>query len=428
MASLLDLINQRWQNNLNNSPIYNNNNANLQNQSQNITENQNQVQAQNSAETPTVGSLVSQQNEQQNQQPNLNNLFNQSLAKQNQNSQYTQMNPDIYNQYIQGLQEPKKKKGFLGGLLQTFKEHPSLLVNSIGGIMALTGGNGYMAGALGQTGNKMAEQENAMLAESSQKRQAERAAYVKSHEQAQQAYTLKGLELAEKQKEAENKYQQDLEKQGKEFAFKDKQKEEELKFKKDKQAQDLAMEKQRLDNDSKKLANEIKKTENGKILPAGTATGIGDIVSSVNMLDNLASKIGSIKGLTYSPADNIKGLDPWDTGAQNFKQIVASTKQVIGKGLEGGVLRKEDEYKYDKIIPKMGDTKEVLQVKYANLRDLLINKHSNTVNSLKQAGYNVENLKKDFGETKIINQSKQQNTQQMKVGQKIGKYTVVGIE
>lgn len=56
-------------------------------------------------------------------------------------------------------------------------------------------------------------------------------------------------------------------------------------------------------------------------------------------------------------------MNPFDTGAQNLQADTARIKQVIGKALEGGVLRKEDEEKYAKILPTLNDSDEVAQHK-----------------------------------------------------------------
>lgn len=163
-----------------------------------------------------------------------------------------------------------------------------------------------------------------------------------------------------------------------------------------------------------KLKNDAKKN-----MPASKATEIGDVKSSIEMLDSLANSASKIKHLTFTPLDKLKAMNPWDTGAQSFNQMVASVKQVIGKGLEGGVLRKEDESKYEKIIPKVGDTKEVLQNKYAQLRLLLLNKHKNMIESLDEAGYNTDKFNYKFKDESNIFPEKEK---------KIGKYKIVGIE
>jgi hypothetical protein len=64
-------------------------------------------------------------------------------------------------------------------------------------------------------------------------------------------------------------------------------------------------------------------------------------------------------------------------------------KQAIGKTLEGGVLRKEDEYKYAKILPTMEDQPEVALQKMAGLRRALEGKRSDFMANLEDAGYDL---------------------------------------
>lgn len=132
-----------------------------------------------------------------------------------------------------------------------------------------------------------------------------------------------------------------------------------------------------------------------KILPATNVSALSDINSSINQLDTLAKSAGTIKGLTFTPVDIALSKDPFNVSAKSFNQLVASTKQVIGKGLEGGVLRKEDEAKYDKIIPKLGDTKEVLQNKYSQLRNMLVEKQNSQLTGYEQGGYDVSKFQLD---------------------------------
>jgi hypothetical protein len=69
--------------------------------------------------------------------------------------------------------------------------------------------------------------------------------------------------------------------------------------------------------------------------------------------------------------------------------VIDRVKQVIGKALEGGVLRKEDEYKYTKILPTIQDTPEVAKVKLDGLKDALILRRERLLESLDDAGYDV---------------------------------------
>ena len=111
----------------------------------------------------------------------------------------------------------------------------------------------------------------------------------------------------------------------------------------------------------------------------------------INMLDNLVEN-PSFKSLTNSPIDKLRALNPWDEDAKSFQQLIATTKQVIGKGLEGGVLRKEDEEKYKKILPDRGEPLNIRQRKAQQLRDMLENKYNTDISSLASTGANVSNF------------------------------------
>ena len=75
--------------------------------------------------------------------------------------------------------------------------------------------------------------------------------------------------------------------------------------------------------------------------------------------------------------------------AKGRQAVIDRVKQVIGKALEGGVLRKEDEYKYTKILPTIQDTPQVAKVKLDGLRDALTLRRERLLEGLDDAGYNV---------------------------------------
>lgn len=119
---------------------------------------------------------------------------------------------------------------------------------------------------------------------------------------------------------------------------------------------------------------------------SGTYQGIKQMTTLKGKIDQLPSRI------TTPGIAQISSKNPFDTEAQTFNQYVKTYKQVIGKGLEGGVLRKEDEYKYDQIIPKLGDTKAVLRKKADQLQNMLEEKYSNDMDFYNMAGYNTGNF------------------------------------
>lgn len=69
-----------------------------------------------------------------------------------------------------------------------------------------------------------------------------------------------------------------------------------------------------------------------------------------------------------------------------------TAKQIIGKFLEGGVLRLEDEKKYEKIIPKPNDPPAVFEAKVLALTDVMKDLYKSRVNILGASGRDVSNL------------------------------------
>lgn len=129
------------------------------------------------------------------------------------------------------------------------------------------------------------------------------------------------------------------------------------------------------------------------VLPPSQNVEITDITAARKQLRDLvegAQSSGFGEGNPYVERARVNPLNPLqllDPKAQKFKQLTAATKQVIGKGLEGGVLRKEDESKYDAILPKPGDTTEILRAKAAQLDQLLLQKQEERVSGFASAGF-----------------------------------------
>ena len=142
-----------------------------------------------------------------------------------------------------------------------------------------------------------------------------------------------------------------------------------------------------------KIKNDKEKKNNGRIMPAGSATNLSGTEQGIKQMATLMEQIPKYAKLGLAgPIGSLKRFNPYDTDAQAFQQYVNTYKQVIGKGLEGGVLRKEDESKYDKIIPRMGDTEAVLMRKAQQLKEMLINKYNTDLEALYKAGYSTGNF------------------------------------
>ena len=68
---------------------------------------------------------------------------------------------------------------------------------------------------------------------------------------------------------------------------------------------------------------------------------------------------------------NLRKLNPFDDTFKTQQASIDRIRQIVGKALEGGVLRKEDEDKYKKILPTMQDQPEVYRAKVAQLRNMI---------------------------------------------------------
>lgn len=127
-------------------------------------------------------------------------------------------------------------------------------------------------------------------------------------------------------------------------------------------------------------------------LPAGENKEISDMDASRNELRKLitnAKETGFGSGNPLVERGRAAIWNPFDPNSQKFKQYIAQTKQLIGKALEGGVLRKEDEAKYEAIIPRAGDTMEILTGKADQLDKMISDRQNIRVENFKKAFRNV---------------------------------------
>lgn len=90
-----------------------------------------------------------------------------------------------------------------------------------------------------------------------------------------------------------------------------------------------------------------------------------DAQNAIDMVNRLSQSIATTK--KTGPIKGLSTLSPYATEALDLQAQIDLARQVVGKFLEGGVLRKEDEEKYKKILPTMYDTPEVAQRKLRNL-------------------------------------------------------------
>jgi len=126
----------------------------------------------------------------------------------------------------------------------------------------------------------------------------------------------------------------------------------------------------------------------GKPISSATALNIADSNAAVEMLGNLGNSLTEYSNILGPIKGRFNAMNPYNTDAQYLQSLVNSTKQIVGKYLEGGVLRAEDEVKYEKILPKLSDTPDVAKEKLANVKRLVQSKIKAQQETLSAAGYN----------------------------------------
>ena len=132
----------------------------------------------------------------------------------------------------------------------------------------------------------------------------------------------------------------------------------------------------------------VKTNVGGKQVSSATALTLSDAQAAQTMMQKLSTAVNSNTGSLGPIAGRFFGANPYATKTQELQATINATKQIVGKYLEGGVLRAEDEVKYAKILPTLNDTPEVAKAKITQVRNLLNQKMSAQASSLSGAGYN----------------------------------------
>jgi hypothetical protein len=141
-----------------------------------------------------------------------------------------------------------------------------------------------------------------------------------------------------------------------------------------------------------------KKSEGGgKPILGGELTKVTELRQGLQAIKGLRGEISEqdSTGLMARFAAWVPGvtnLTGWGTDAKARQATIDLVKQIIGKGLEGGVLRKEDEVKYKKILPTMGDRTEVAIAKVNQLETILKDNEQILLENLEAGGRDVSAL------------------------------------
>jgi len=140
--------------------------------------------------------------------------------------------------------------------------------------------------------------------------------------------------------------------------------------------------------DIQQKAQKAQSTNDGKQLPAGELFKLGETQTAIDLLPEVQKAFDNNKGVFGPVLGRARSLNPYDTRAQDAQSTIFLVKQIIGKGLEGGVLRKEDESKYANILPKLSDTPETVQKKIDLLNNTLTKRYQTMTKTFEKGGYN----------------------------------------
>jgi hypothetical protein len=130
---------------------------------------------------------------------------------------------------------------------------------------------------------------------------------------------------------------------------------------------------------------------------SGDAGRIADHNAAITQAEELAKAPAGATGtgawLSSLVPDAVTQATGIGSDAKARLAQIALQKQIIGKSLEGGVLRKEDEIKYSKILITISDPPEVAQAKMKGLTEVLSNRRRELLDSLEDAGYNTDRFR-----------------------------------
>lgn len=130
----------------------------------------------------------------------------------------------------------------------------------------------------------------------------------------------------------------------------------------------------------------------GRPVLAGDAGRVAEFDTSLDDLDTLErdlGKTGTGSAIGAKLPKAVTDLTGWGADSKSRQAVIDRVKQVIGKALEGGVLRKEDEAKYERILPTIGDEPTVAASKIAGLREAITKRRATLLDALRDAGYDT---------------------------------------
>lgn len=131
----------------------------------------------------------------------------------------------------------------------------------------------------------------------------------------------------------------------------------------------------------------------GKQIPSPTVLNVNEGSAVANKLPDISKLIKDNPNVFGPVVGRIRSGNPYDKDAQAVDSEMRTSSQQFGRFMEGGVLRKEDEYKYRKMFPQGGDTPDVAESKLLNVQRVLALKYNSDIKALRDSGYDTTGFK-----------------------------------
>lgn len=107
--------------------------------------------------------------------------------------------------------------------------------------------------------------------------------------------------------------------------------------------------------------------------------------SLTNIIDENINLFGPVKGRAGA-------INVYDPATQLLETDIRNRAQAFGRFMEGGVLRKEDEAKYQKMFPNLSDTPQVAKGKLKIVKELQNAKQKALIRAYKEQGFDMRGL------------------------------------
>jgi hypothetical protein len=159
------------------------------------------------------------------------------------------------------------------------------------------------------------------------------------------------------------------------------------------EARSVAVQEQKAKDEA---AAKTAKAAQGRPVLSSDVNKISDLDKSISELTDMKNRLETGAGMgtraRLEAAFVPGGLAPYVPGAEAAKSTAADlalARQVAGRAIHGGVMRKNDQEQAEQYLPKQDDPPQVVQAKLANILKLANDSKIGHIENLKRGGFDV---------------------------------------